>query len=78
MDGVRKAYQVLAQVILRDFKLTIKIKTKWVGKAEQSFVYFLLKRMYKSSLEFLLRDYKWSQEFLSSFRDSEILQKEIS
>ena len=27
MDGVRKAYQVLAQVILRDFKLTIKIKT---------------------------------------------------
>ena len=27
MDGVRKAYQVLAQVILRDFKLTKKIKT---------------------------------------------------
>ena len=46
-----------------------KIKTKWVGKAEQSFVYFLLKRMYKSSLEFLPRDYKWSQEFLPRFRD---------
>ena len=27
MDGVRKAYQVLAQVILRDFKLTKNIKT---------------------------------------------------
>ena len=27
MDGVRKAYRVLAQVILRDFKLTKKIKT---------------------------------------------------
>ena len=27
MDGVRKAYQVLAHVILRDFKLTKNIKT---------------------------------------------------
>ena len=27
MDWVRKAYQVLAQVILKDFKLTKKIKT---------------------------------------------------
>ena len=27
MDEVRKAYQVLAQVILKDFKLTKKIKT---------------------------------------------------
>ena len=27
MDGVRKAYQVLTYVILRDFKLTKKIKT---------------------------------------------------
>ena len=27
MDGVQKAYQVLTQVILMDFKLTKKIKT---------------------------------------------------
>ena len=27
MDGVHLSYQVLAQVILRDFKLTKKIKT---------------------------------------------------
>ena len=27
LQGVRKAYQVLAQVILKDFKLNLKIKT---------------------------------------------------
>ena len=36
MDGVRKAYQVLAHVILRDFKLTKNIKT--INKSQLLFI----------------------------------------
>ena len=35
-----------------------KIKTKWVGKAEQRSMYFFLKEFTKCSLEFLPRYYK--------------------